>query len=376
MRITLVFPSCTRSGGVERVVWEAARFLAARHEVTVVSTVAQDLPPGVVHVPVSESPGLFAPFRFRRAAARAMASVASDVVVAYGVECPPADVYVIGSVHLSWLRVAGPVDVHGRKISGKCRFLMPRHLISLSLERSYFERAKGSFLVPCAEQVAKDLVQLYGMVDSSSNIVHNGFSPEEFSPERCHQLRSTVRGELGFTEDDLVLIMVANEWQRKGLSTLLDAMELLGEQAVHLVLIGRASPDRLLASRRSGLQAFVHYLGPSNDVGRVHAAADVFVMPTQYEAFCLSIIEALASGLPVITTNVPGAADAIVPGVNGLLLDNPFDAHALSILITQAMDPVQRHAWRNAAPESVSHLSWEELMEQFERIIETLEIAR
>jgi UDP-glucose:(heptosyl)LPS alpha-1,3-glucosyltransferase len=375
MRITLVFPSCTRTGGVERVVWEAARFLAAHHSVTVVSTVAEGLPPAVTHVPVPQSSGLFAPARFRRAAARAVAAVPSDVVVSYGVECPPADVYVIGSVHLSWLRVAGPVEVHGHKISGKFRFLVPRHLISLSLERSYFERAKGQLLVPCAAQVAKDLVHLYGMADASNHIVHNGFSPEEFSPERRRQLRSAIRDELGLAEDDVVLVMVANEWQRKGLATLLDALELLDSKAVRLVLVGRASPHHLLTSRPARVREAVRYLGASEDVGRVHAAADVFVMPTQYEAFCLSIIEALASGIPVITTNVPGAADAIVPGVNGLLLDDPFDARALADLVAQATDPVRRQAWSDAAPTSVAHLSWDVLMERFEEMIEAHKTA-
>jgi UDP-glucose:(heptosyl)LPS alpha-1,3-glucosyltransferase len=373
MRVTLVFPVCSRQGGVERVVWEAAQFLAQRHQVTVVSTVAEELPPEVVHVPVSTQgwPPLLAPFGFRRAAAAALRSIGSDMVVSYGAECPAADVYVVNSVHRAWLRVANPVTVHGYQVPGHIRYLMPRHQISLLLERSYYARAKGRLLVPCAEQVTEDLSELYGMAGTPNTVVHNGFSPREFSAERRRALRDTVRGELGYDDGETVLVMVANEWQRKGLAVVLDAMEELSDPAIRLLLVGRTRPDSLVNPRSSWLRSRVLYLEPSNDVGRVHAAADVFVLPTQYEAFCLAIIEALASGLPVITTNVPGAADAVVPGVNGLVLDDPHDARALSALVAEVSDPVRRRTLSDAAPGTVAHLTWDALMKQFEVAIES-----
>lgn len=113
MRITLVFPACSRRGGVERVVWEAARFLSAHHQVTVVSAGAEELPVGVRHVPVSpyRSLGVLDPVAFRRAATSALATFPSDVTVSYGSECPPADIYVIGSVHRAWLLAAEPVNI-------------------------------------------------------------------------------------------------------------------------------------------------------------------------------------------------------------------------------------------------------------------------
>jgi len=377
LKITLVFPACSRRGGVERVVWEAARFLAPRHQVTVVSEVAEELPPDVAHVavPSGRSPRLLGPLNFRRAAAAAVRSVPSDVVVSYGTECPPADVYVIGSVHRAWLRVAGPIEVRGHQIPGRVRLVMPRHMIGLSLERSYYASAKGRMLVPCAQQVATDLAELYGLGDTPCTVVHNGFSPEEFSPERRSALRGPARDELGYGDGETVLVMVANEWQRKGLKVVLDAMEELADPDVRLLLVGRHSPDSLVTPRSSWLRSRVRYLGPSDDVGRVHAASDVFVMPTQYEAFCLAVIEALASGLPVITTNVPGAADAVQPGINGLLLDDPLGASALSALMAEATDPVRRGTWSQAAPGTVAHLTWEALMGQFEQVLETRNTA-
>jgi UDP-glucose:(heptosyl)LPS alpha-1,3-glucosyltransferase len=359
------------------VVWEAARFLAPRHRVTVVSGVAEDLPPGVVHVPAITAgwPGPLAPFGFRRAAAAALRSIESDVVVSYGAECPPADVYVINSVHRAWLRVAGPVDIRGHQVSGRIRFLIPRHLISLSLEHGYYGGARKGILVPCAAQVGRDLEELYSLAGTPCTVVHNGFSPEEFSPERRRALRDAARLELGYGQSETVLVMVANEWQRKGLRVVLDAMEELGDPGMRLLLAGRIPPDSLVSHRSSWLRDRVRYAGPSDDVGRIHAAADAFVMPTQYEAFCLAVIEALASGLPVITTNVPGAADMVEPGVNGLLLDDPFDVPALAALLATMADPDQRRIWSDAAPGSVAHLSWDTLMGQFEKVIETPRIS-
>jgi len=373
MRVTLVFPSCSRRGGVERVVWEAARFLAPRHQVTVVSRVARELPPGVVHVPVDTDrwPAALAPLGFRRVATAALGSIGSDVVVSYGAECPPADVYVIGSVHRAWLAVAGPVEIRGHRVSGRVRFVLPRHLIGLSLERSYYARARGTMLVPCAARVGRDLEEFYGLAGTPCTVVHNGFSPDEFSPERRHARRHSARLELGYDDSETVLLMVANEWQRKGLKVVLDAMEELRHPGIRLLLAGRTPPDGLVSHRAPWLRDRVRYLGPIDDVGGVHAAADAFIMPTQYEAFCLAVIEALASGLPVITTDVPGAADMVEPGVNGLLLDDPFDVAGLATLMAAVADPDRRRLLSEAAPATVAHLTWDTLMGQFEEVLET-----
>ena len=96
---------------------------------------------------------------------------------------------------------------------------------------------------------------------------------------------------------------------------------------------------------------------------------------TQYEAFSLAVVEALASGLGVLTTDVPGAADAVEHGVNGLLLEDPLDDKSLSEQLKVALDPTVRAAWGTAAGPSVAEYSWERLMPQFERVLLAADVS-
>lgn len=357
---------------MERIVWEAARHLAPRHEVMVVARTVEELPEGVTHVPVAPSrlPGPLAPATFGPAAARALAGRDAEVVVAYGNECPPADVFVVNSVHRAWLARSGPVVFHDHRLPQGTRYVMPHHLVALALERRAVRWARRSYLVPAAAHVGHDLERLYGLRGTGITVVHNGFSPSEFSPERRAELRAAVRAELGYGPDDVVLLMVANEWRRKGLPVVLEALHQLADPSAALLLVGRSAPDAFVAPwAATPAGPRVRYLGSTSDVGRLHAAADLFVMPTEYEAFSLAVIEALGSGLPVLTTDVPGAGDAVVDGVNGALQRDPHDPAELARLLRRGLDPEVRAAWSAAAPGTVTEYRWDRLMARFEAVL-------
>src|SRR3954469_16604683 len=89
--------------------------------------------------------------------------------------------------------------------------------------------------------------------------------------------------------------------------------------------------------------------GPTPDVARFHAAADVFALPTTYEPFGLVIIESMASGLPVITSRLAGASPAVDAGENGLLLDDPRDVSQLTEHLRLLLDPDVRERMGSAA---------------------------
>jgi glycosyltransferase involved in cell wall biosynthesis len=136
------------------------------------------------------------------------------------------------------------------------------------------------------------------------------------------------------------------------------------------LLAGRAEPsDYVRKLRLAGLFDRFTYCGSRTDMGFVHAAADLFVLPTKYEAFCLAIVEALASGLPVITTAVPGAADVISDGYNGRVQRDPNDSGELASLLRESLDLQQRSAWAAAARPSVAHLTWDQLLAQAEHLL-------
>jgi glycosyltransferase involved in cell wall biosynthesis len=94
------------------------------------------------------------------------------------------------------------------------------------------------------------------------------------------------------------------------------------------------------------------------------------VLPTQYEAFALTIVEALASGLPVITTAVPGAGDLIEHDVTGLLQQDPADADELADLLRRVLDPAARDRFATAAPRAVAGLEWSTLMARLDDVVQ------
>ncbi|MBW3547428.1 MAG: glycosyltransferase family 4 protein [Actinobacteria bacterium] len=373
LRPILVFPGCHVRGGVERVVWETMRHLAPHHPVTVVASQVEA--GGVDNVTVRRVPapppaGPLTPLLWKRAAAPHVPSGAGSVVVSYGSNCPVGDVVVVQSVHRAWLELGRPVRYGPVEVPNLMRYALPRHQVILALEAAYFRSRGYRRVVAVSENVAADLRRLYDVPSERIVVIPNGYAPEQCSPERSAKLRDQSRSEIGLGAGDVAILLVANEWHRKGLRVLLDAVASISGEPLHVVLVGRMPPDAHAGQiARLGLTARVHYCGATDDVARYYAAADLFVMPTQYEAFGSVVVEALASGLPVITTARAGAAVAVQPGINGLLQDEPLDAVELAGLLRRALEPGTLYRWRQAAAESVSGYEWSAIVAQMRDVL-------
>ena len=373
MDLALVFPGCHRRGGVERSVWELARHWSGSHAVTVyASEVDRDgLPADVRVVPVRPRAtlGPLRPWAFANASRDALRGSRHDHVISFGVGAATgaADVLWVNSVHRAWLEQPG----EGWR-QHPARRVLPHHQSLLALERRHYRPDGLSGVVVVADAVANDLERLYSVPRSLAVTVHNGFDPDEFDARRRDE-RDESRREIGIPVDAKVLLMVANELPRKGWPTLLEATARLDDPSIHVMLAGKTSPEayRSLAEGL-GLAHRVHFIGSRADVGRVHAAADLFVLPTTYEAFCLSIVEALASGLPVITTDVPGAGDLIEPGRNGLLQNRPRDPDELAQLIGAGLETPLLSSMTACARDSVTELTWDRLASLAAGYLETM----
>jgi UDP-glucose:(heptosyl)LPS alpha-1,3-glucosyltransferase len=235
------------------------------------------------------------------------------------------------------------------------------------LERLAFRREMTTTFIAVSQNVVEDMEHLYHVPQERMLVIPNGYDPHQCSASRRLSLRDGRRKELGLSPDDLALLLVANEYHRKGLAVLLEAMAEIGDGRLKLFLVGRMSPAAYVNRiKELGLQERVRYCGPTNDVSEYHAAADLFVLPTQYEAFGSVIVEALASGLPVITTALAGAAVVIREDVNGLLLRDPHSSEELARSLQRASQPGVLERWSSAAPGSVSGYEWAAVMKRFE----------
>ena len=371
MRVAVAFPGCHRRGGVERVVFECVRHLAGRgHGVDVLATEWETVPDdAAVYHRVPARSGVLRPTSFFGAATRVLAGVRHDVLNTHGVVCPAGGVHWVQSLHAAWLDRSRQFRPALSMASVRQR-LNPFHGQILRLERHHFGGRRYRRLIATTEQVRADLRTYYDVPADDVDIVPNGFSPTEFSPAARAADRAASRAELGIQPDEVALLFVGNELDRKGFDVLLRAVKILGRADVKVVAVGRPPVGRVVAAAAAaGVADQVIACGPTSRVARSHAAADVFVLPTQYEAFCLAILEALGSGLPVITTDVAGARDAVRPGVNGLLINNPRSAEALADAISQLADPGVRGRLSAAAAGTVQHHRWPAVLGRYEQVL-------
>ncbi len=369
--LAVVFPRASVTGGVERIALELLRYESKRRTACFVGETL-DGGDGLAHeaVPTRRVPPSLRPIAFRRAAARTLERLAPGTTMSLGVNCPPGDVYWVNSVHRSWLDDGGDLVVRGMKVPAGLRRALLRHQVLLRLEHDYFVNHRPRAVICCSAREAADVRRLYDVPEHLLRVVPHGYDADVFSPARRAALRERARSELNVSDGDVVVLMVANEWHRKGLGTLLEAVAALGDPRVRIDLVGAKAPDdyRPLA-HRLGLADRMRWHGPTPDVARFHAAADMFALPTTYEPFGLVLIEAMGSGLPVITPRLAGAAEAITDGVDGLLLDDPRDATQLTAQLTRLLDADERARMGAAAAASAAGYEWSRVLARVDTVL-------
>jgi UDP-glucose:(heptosyl)LPS alpha-1,3-glucosyltransferase len=371
--VGVVFQAAHRAGGVERVAWDLLNHLGRRPGT--VSFYGQHIEPhpgGTVRLAKLEParvPAALRPVAFRRAAARAIAADPPDLLVSFGATCPPGDVLWVQSVHRAWLAQSRTITWRGRSLSARTRYVLARHQVLLELERQYFTRSNPRHVLCTSQREVDALSHCYSVPRELMTVVPNGYDPGQFSPERRSALRPAVRQAMGVDDGDLVLLFVANELHRKGFGQTLEAVARLHDRRVHVALVGRRPPtDYAEVIQRLGLGEQVQYHGPTDDVGRWHAGADLLVLPSQYEPFGIVIVEALASGLPVVTTRLAGASVAVEHGVTGWLQDDPYDVDELTALLRAALDADLVEAGRRAALGAQPY-QWSQIFRRVERLV-------
>jgi UDP-glucose:(heptosyl)LPS alpha-1,3-glucosyltransferase len=166
----------------------------------------------------------------------------------------------------------------------------------------------------------------------------------------------TAREQLSIAQEERVVLFVGTGWQRKGLGFAIRAVEKLnstrqpsgGSRKITLLVAGRGSVSRYNSP-------FVRFLGPVKQMAPVYAAADIFVTPTIFEPFSLAALEALSSGLPVITSSAAGISEIMTQDVHGEIIEEPSDIDSLAaalikwLLITD--DPARIAISRTACSE-------------------------
>jgi UDP-glucose:(heptosyl)LPS alpha-1,3-glucosyltransferase len=267
-------------------------------------------------------------------------------------------------VHRAWLarrrKFEFPLKQFVRGASGKHRDL-------LELEGSLFEKGKADGVIAASQMVINEVIDLYGYSADRIDLVRNGVPLERFrfDPE----LREKSRAELNLHENQIALLFAGSGWERKGLLFAIEAMALCKNQEMRLLVAGRgdARPYKTM-HLRFWREDPVRFLGEVADLVSLYAAADIFILPTIYDPFSNACLEALASGLPIITTRSNGFSEIVEDGLHGSIIDNPANLVGLRDAIHFWSDSSRRNATRSA---NITHASRFDISQN---IAQTLEI--
>ena len=350
-----------RRGGVEQWTAQFAAALVARgHEVHVV---ARGFGPSADAMPVVQHrlDEVRCRVGFARAAEEAIRALDLDIVhdTGCGWHC---DIF---QPHGGSRRVAARQNIilapHWlRPIKRVVNSLSPRYRqFDALLKRQYAH--DGRTVVALSQRVAADLVQQHGVPRERIRLVYNGVDTQRFSPQNRAEFRDALRARLGVCDDTLLLLIVAHNFRLKGVPMLLQAMAAWRHsRPVHLVVVGGKRPQRYRrAARRLGVDASATFVGSVSDPVPYYAAADVYVHPTYYDPCSLVVLEALAAGLPVLTSRENGVGELIEDGREGFLLNDPGNGQEFLRRMAPLLDDGRRAAMGRAARCLAQHHSFD-----------------
>ncbi|RJP24135.1 MAG: glycosyltransferase family 1 protein [Candidatus Omnitrophota bacterium] len=258
-----------------------------------------------------------------------------------------------------------------------CLLLRKVHLVNLHLEKQIFTPGNKCRIIANSKLSRIHAIQYYGFPEEQIDVIYNGVDHQTFNPQNASFRRDTIRNNFHIPNRAPVVLYVSHNWKRKGLSTLLRALAKASDcdTPPHLLIMGRGEPKPYKKlCKKLGIAEQAHFIGPTGQVEPYYGASDLLILPTQYDSFSNVCLEAMACGLPVITTASNGASELIRDGVNGFVQQNANDEAELYQLLKQcrdqpALQAMGKAAWETAQPFTLER-NMDETLRVFRRIVQ------
>ena len=326
---------------------------------------ADALPPSIRYhrIATPRGPRFLRPWRFASACERALAAARHDVTMGFDKTWGQDILYPQGGLHAA-------AAFHNRlkhrsgferlaAIIGKR--LDPAAWSFARLERRQYFGPDRPVVIAISQMVRRHFERFYGAVPDGLRVIHAAIDPQRFAAEDRTLRRSEQRRSLGVGPDEPVGLFVAMNYRLKGLGPLIRSLAYVPrEKPFRLAVVGHPKDGayRRLAERL-GVADRIRFLGFRADPKDTYFAADFLIHPTFYDPCSLVALEALACGLPVITSRFNGAAELLDPPESGLVVGDPHDAPALGGAIAQMLDPDYRTAAAEAARRKAAQWTFE-----------------
>jgi UDP-glucose:(heptosyl)LPS alpha-1,3-glucosyltransferase len=222
-------------------------------------------------------------------------------------------------------------------------------------------------VIAVSDGVSDEMTQYFPNLTDRMRVIPHGVDSERFRPNPL--ARRIVRAQHGFADEDLVAVFVGGDWHRKRLALAIDAIAQTDRWKLLVVGHGHR-PAYEQHARDLAVADRVSFAGQTHDVPAYLAASDVFLLPTEYETFCLVAFEAAAVGLPMLVSRVSGPDILIEPGHNGEFIDG--DTSRTARLLTAYGDGQLRAAHGEAARTRARLFTWDQAIASHQALFEQL----
>jgi UDP-glucose:(heptosyl)LPS alpha-1,3-glucosyltransferase len=231
------------------------------------------------------------------------------------------------------------------------RYLSPEHYLKIWIQKKQYLSPRVKRIIAISKMIKKDIIRYYGVSEEKIAVVFNCVDLDRFHPRNREIHRNRMREKLGIDPELIVLLFIGNNYRLKGLEPLLSSLALLRERfperPFRLLVLGRGHRGRYRRlAKRIGVSDLILFLGHVREVEQVYSASDIYVHPTFYDSCSLTVLEALATGLPVITSRFNGAADAILSKEGGEVIETPANVKSLAESIAYYFDEDRREKAR------------------------------
>ncbi len=354
-------------GGAENYMKTLVDQLKRDYEITILSTHWEPAD-GIYfnHIPSSQFTSFLSLTTFNRNVCKAVKNNPPDCTISFE-RTLCQDIYRAGEgCHAEWLAIRSKLEAFYKKISFK---INPLHLWLLNMERRLFSGTPC--IIANSNMVKANIIKHYAVPAEKIHLLYNGVNLDRFTPENRVKWRKHIRNNLALRQDADLVLFVGSGFRRKGLQVLLEAVPLIKDKKIQVLVIGKGPVHKFKAlAARCGIADRIIFMGAQKEIEKYYSAADLFVLPTLYDPFSNATLEAMASGIPVITTRNKGAAELIENGKEGFIVNDMFDAQELATHISAALSGAGHMG--EAARRKALEFSIEKTASAFAKIIDNV----
>lgn len=366
-KIAILIENFDKKGGSERRTYELVKQLKQRgHNITVFANSWSNIPTfegegiNFVKVPMTRWPFRFmAPLTYAYFADKAVKKEDFDIIHTQ-TRTYYQDVATLGGgCHRAWIDEGSSL-----------KLLDPFHRAVLSIEKRQFQNGNYKRIIVNSKLSKNGILKFYPVPEERIKVIYNGVDTERFNPINKEKYRTETRKRHNISDDDFMILYVGSGFKRKGVSYLIEAVSRLGNDSINknrikLLIVGK---DKLWPYKRLAAKfdidkniIFVDYAGETE---KYYAASDIFALPTFFDPFANVTLEAMASGVPVITTKKNGASEIIEDGKDGFIINTPLEIDALTEKIRDLLNPELRKEAGVKARKKAMNFTWDRMTEE------------